>query len=76
MKDTEFIQKRPDRGGVIQTCGYIEHGAHKLRLMSNRQHMTVTELRAQVAVLQQWLRDLDDQLAQPVSYENNDAPAS
>jgi hypothetical protein len=32
--------------------------------MSLRQHMTVTELRAQVAVLQQRLNDLDAQLAQ------------
>lgn len=64
MKDTEFIQQRADRGSIAQTCTYVENAAHKLQLMSVRQHMTVTELRAQVNVLQKWLSDLDTQLAQ------------
>lgn len=64
MKDSEFIQQRADRGTVAQTCTYVENAAHKLKLMSVRQHMTVTEIRAQVGVLQKWLSDLDTQLAQ------------
>lgn len=66
MKDTEFIQQRDDRGKIAQTCTYVEKGAHEFKLMSQRQYRTVTELRAQVGVLQKWLHDLDEQLAQPV----------
>ncbi len=69
MKDTDFIQQRTDRGTIGQTCTYIENAAHKLKLMSVRQHMTVTELRAQVGVLQKWLSDLDTQLAQAPEQE-------
>ena len=65
MKEGEFIRERSDWGSVGQTCSYVETAAHKLMLMSRRQHMTVTELRAQVGVLQKWLSDLDAQLAQP-----------
>lgn len=64
MKDTEFIRKRSDWSKIGQTCYYVEKGAHELLLMSRRQHMTVTELRAQVNVLQKWLADLDAQLSQ------------
>lgn len=69
MKNTEFIQQRDDRGTIGQTCYYIEKGAHKLKLMSLRQYMTVTELRAQVSILQKWLRDLDEQLGQEATRE-------
>ena len=64
MKSSEFIHQRPDLRGVSQTCYMIDRAAHKLMLMSNRQRMTVTELRAQVQVLQAWLNQLDEQLAQ------------
>lgn len=65
MKDSEFIQQRDDRGKIGETCFYVEKAAQELLLMSRRQYMTVTELRAQVSVLQKWLGDLDEQLAQP-----------
>ena len=55
MKESEFIQQHPKNGNIQQTCYYLEKGAHKLMLMSRRQHMTVTELHAQVEVLQKWL---------------------
>jgi hypothetical protein len=74
MKDSEFIQKRSDRGKIGQTCHYIETGAHKLLLMSRRQHMTVTELRAQAKVLQQWLTDLEGYLA--TEPDNQEVPTS
>jgi hypothetical protein len=63
-KESEFIQQHPNRENIQQTCYYLEKGAHKLRLMSRRQHMTVTELHAQVGALQKWLRDLDEWLTQ------------
>ena len=70
MKAAEFIQQRSDRGKIGQTCYYIEKAAHELQLMSRRQYMTITELRAQAGVLQTWLQDLDEQLAQDAHAKN------
>ena len=69
MRQTNFIQLREDRSSIGHTCSYIASKAHTLKLMSLRQRMTVTELRIQVAVLQQCLYELDAQLAQTTVQE-------
>ena len=61
----DFFPQRSDRGPMQQKCAYIEKAAHKLLLASRRQHVTTSELRAQVSVLHQWLTELEAQLARP-----------
>jgi hypothetical protein len=74
MKESEFIQQHPKRGKIQQTSTYIEKGAHELKLMSQRQHMTVTQLRAQVGVLQKWLHDLEEWLQQAGEQQETSRP--
>jgi hypothetical protein len=61
----DFFPQRSDRGPMRQTCAFIEKAAHTLLLASRRQHMTTSELRAQVGVLPQWRTALDAQRASP-----------
>jgi hypothetical protein len=65
VKDSEFIQERADRSEIMRTCSMVDTAGHKLMLMSRRQRMTATELKAQVGVLLTWLNRLDEQLGKP-----------
>ncbi len=64
MKDSEFLRNHANWNSLGATCYYIEKGAHELNLMSRRQHITITEMQAQVQILQKWLGDLHERLSE------------